>query len=69
MVHDAMQKFPINNITKLAIQTGLTVPTVTKSIKRLCDLGIIEEMTGKSRNRVYNYQGYLNILNEGIGHF
>lgn len=40
-----------------------TKPTVARALDDLVGLGIVIEVTGKSRNRVYVYQEYLNILN------
>ncbi len=45
------------------------IPIATKSIKHLETLGIAKEITGKERHKIYTYQRYLDILNEGIGDF
>jgi len=34
-------------------------------MKILADLGIARELTGRKRNRVFVYDAYLKILNEG----
>lgn len=34
-------------------------------MQTLVSLGIARELTGQRRNRVFVYDGYLNILNEG----
>ena len=31
----------------------------------LVDVGIARELTGKQRNRVFAYEGYIAVLNEG----
>jgi hypothetical protein len=41
------------------------VPTVTASIKHLAKLGITRETTGRNYRRIYAYDKYLKILNEG----
>lgn len=69
MVHHNLQRHPFNDIAKIAEQCHITVPTATKSIKHLMDLGIVNEVTGKGRHRVFAYKKYLDILNEGIGGF
>jgi len=43
----------------------MTAPTVTASLKHLTTLGIVREMTGKERRRLFVYDRYLTILNEG----
>jgi Fic family protein len=43
----------------------LSEPTVYTAIQHLEKLGILNEVTGKGRNRYYAYTEYMNILNEG----
>jgi hypothetical protein len=46
-------------------RTGLSFPTATKGIDKLMNLDIVKERTGGRRNRVFSYERYLAILNEG----
>lgn len=39
-----------------------TKPTATKVIDALTDVGILNERTGRRRDRVYGYQRYLKLL-------
>lgn len=64
-VHYALQQHPIQTIASASERTGLTVPTVTTALKLLESAGIVRELTGKQRGRVFGYDGYLKILNEG----
>jgi Fic family protein len=64
-VHHALFQKPVISISKICEITGLWTTTVTVVIKRLEKLGIVKEITGARRNRLYNYVRYLNILNEG----
>ena len=41
------------------------MPTLTKTMKHLKDLKIVRETTGGKRNRIYAYDGYLKILEQG----
>ena len=43
----------------------LTAPTVRGAIEALERLGIVREVTGKKRDRIYAYDGYVNILDRG----
>lgn len=43
----------------------LTEPTVSKAIRHLETLGILSEVTGRKRNRLYSYSRFLRILSEG----
>ena len=42
-----------------------TKPTATKAIVSLCDAGILEETSGRARDRTYAYGEYLEVLREG----
>lgn len=64
-VHDLLQQNPFATAGMLVQRTGLTTPTVNAALADLERLGIVEEMTGRRRGRVFGYKGYLAILNEG----
>jgi Fic family protein len=64
-VHHAMQQKPILSIAKVSDMTGLTVPTVTSCLLALNKLGIARELTGQRRRRLFGYDEYIKILNEG----
>ncbi|MBS4096911.1 MAG: Fic family protein [Sulfuricella sp.] len=52
-------------LRQLCRDTGMTFPTAAKAMQTLVSLGITRELTGQHRNRVFVYDAYLNILNEG----
>ncbi len=60
-----LQKFPISNAKRIAEQCKISLPTANKSLSHLLELNIIKEVTGKTRNKRYVYQDYLDILSEG----
>jgi Fic family protein len=69
-VHDILQSKPIASagMIRKILDTrsmGLSEPTVYSAIKHLVKLGIIREATGKERNRLYVYDAYMGILDEG----
>ncbi len=66
-VHEAMKARPLQSIQDIARRSGLTFPTAAASIALLErePLRIAREITGKQRNRVFYYDRYLTILNEG----
>ncbi len=66
IIHDVIKKTPITDGNKIVSMSGLTLPTVNSSIKNLIELGIVTELTGKSRNKIYKYTKYLDILSEGV---
>lgn len=64
-VHDLLQQSPFSTSNALVGQTGLTPPTVNAALADLQRLGIVEEVTGRRRGRVFAYRAYLDILSEG----
>ena len=64
-VHEALQRRPVASIASLVAQSGLTTPTVTAAITGLARLGIAREITGRRRNRLFSYDAYLKLLQEG----
>jgi Fic family protein len=66
-VHYVLQERPIQSISKISRRTKLTVPTVTTALAALVSAGIVRELTGQRRNRLFGYHDYLRLLNEGTG--
>lgn len=64
-VHDLLQQNPFATPTALVERTGLTAPTINSALADLQRLGVVDEVTGRRRGRVFGYRGYLDILNEG----
>lgn len=64
-IHDLFQQNPYLTANQLVHQTGLSAPTVNAALVDLARFGIVEEVTGRKRGRVFSYRRYLAILNEG----
>ena len=64
-VHDALKARPIQPLAAICERSGLSFPTAASAMDRLIELGVARELTGKRRNRLFVYDGYLAILNEG----
>jgi Fic family protein len=64
-VFQHMQRNPIVSIPATAQKIGLSAPTVAKSLDHMRRLGIVREITGRQRHRLFVYDAYLAILNEG----
>lgn len=43
----------------------MSAPTVAKSLEHMRQLGILREITGRERHRLFVYSSYLEILSEG----
>ncbi len=64
-VHYALQKRPVLPVSEAVRITKLSDPTVTQAFLSLTKLGIVRELTGKKRNRIFGYASYIKLLNEG----
>ncbi len=60
-------KQPIITLAKAMKILGASKPTAAKAIDALLQLGVLREITGKQRDRVYAYERYLDVLNRGMG--
>jgi len=65
MIHDYLLKKPFLSITKAAKALKLSVPTTTNAVQKLVEIGLLKELTGHARNRLFSYTDYLAILTEG----
>ena len=64
-VFDALCERPILTLAEVRRRTDLSFPGATNGMNTLMELGIVRELTGKKRNRIFAYGRYLAILNEG----
>ena len=64
-VHELLQRRPIVNTSQAVKELSLTRPTIISALENLQELRIVRELTGKQRYRVYTYDRYFNILDEG----
>ncbi|MDH7513651.1 MAG: Fic family protein [Clostridiales bacterium] len=65
VVFGAFRTRPLLTINEVCKRSGATFPSASKAIANLIKLGIIREITGRQRNRVFSYDRYLTILSEG----
>ena len=64
-IHELFQQHPFLTANQLVEYTGLSAPTVNAALADLQRFGILEEITGRKRGRVFSYRAYLTILSEG----
>ncbi len=64
-VQEAMKARPITSMAEVCRTTGLSFPAASSAMDLLVELAIARELTGKRRNRLFVYDGYLATLNEG----
>lgn len=68
-LHAYLQHHPICTTSSIRQATGASHPTVMRSLATLGDLGVVREITGRERRRVFAYDQYLSILNRGAEPF
>lgn len=64
-VFEHLKKLPQLSVPSLTQELNMTAPTARSSLKHLSDLGILEEISGKKRDKIYVYRKYLDLLEEG----
>ena len=64
-VHDALKSQPILSLPAARRRTGLSFQAVASAMDLLITHGIAREITGKRRGRLFVYDQYLSVLNEG----
>jgi Fic family protein len=64
--HAYLSTHPIASLRQLERALGLTFPTVSKAVDRMLERAILAERTGFARNRVFVYEPWLTLLDEGM---
>jgi len=64
-VHELMQANPYIRIRTATKALKLTVPTVTNALNNLVQLGIVKEVSGKQRDRLFAYSRYVSMVSAG----
>jgi len=62
-IYEYLRRQVAIRIPETAVACGTTKPTVARVLQDLEKLGIVEEVTGKPKGRVYVYRRYVDILN------
>lgn len=65
-IHNYLRANPITSTTKIKEACNISLPTVLRSLSSLEKLGIVREVTGKERHKIFVYNNYIDILNSGI---
>jgi len=65
-VQEALKVWPLLPLSEVGGARGVSFPAASSGMGLLTGLGIARELTGRRRNRLFVYDQYLSILNEGI---
>lgn len=60
-----LKRRPVLSVPAAAARLKISQPTIQSSLLHLEKLGIVREITGRQRGRLYSYKGCFDILNEG----
>lgn len=61
-VFEYIEQYPIIDIKRTAKELGISYNTAATVVKKLVELGILQETTNRARDRVFAYEEYLDIL-------
>ncbi len=64
---DLLYDRPLVNVNSVATALNVSWPTADKLIRRFEDQGILQEITGQRRNRVFRYGPYLALFQDAEG--
>ena len=64
-VYDLMENQIYATVPNVQKELAISAPTARSGLNELLTLGIVKEVTGQERNRVYVYEKYLEILQRG----
>ena len=64
-LHEILQRKPVITAPRLVSHHGFSAPTANAALRLMIEQGIVREITGYARARVFAYAEYLRTLNEG----
>ena len=64
-IFEYFKRLPQASAPLLSKELGISAPTARNALKSLITLGVLEEISGKRRDKVYIYRRYLDILEKG----
>ncbi len=64
-VLDLLERHPIVAIPFASRKLGLSFPTISAALNQLTEIGLVVELSGRARGRVFAHDSYLALLSEG----
>jgi Fic family protein len=65
-IFNYMKKHPLCNTTDIKNDCDVSLPTVIRGLEQLELLGIVREITGKGRHKIFAYDRYVALLSSGL---
>lgn len=63
-VLEALRQRPLCNLKEIVKRSGVSFPTASNAVEALVEQGLLHELTGQRRNRMFAYTAYLELLNQ-----
>ena len=60
-----LQGSPYSSARSIVAATGLALNTVVSTLEQFRAMGLVVEVTGRERGKIYRYREYLRLLDEG----
>jgi Fic family protein len=60
-------QYPLVNISVVAGLLGTTFPTASRLVSAFEELGLLNEITGQKRSRLFRYEPYLSLFDDAVG--
>ena len=64
-VLDVLARTPVVTVARASQETGIVASSVSNTLNAMTGLGLVKELTGWKRNRLFCYDRYLKVLSEG----
>lgn len=64
-VLEVMMKTPVVTVSRVSEVTTIVPSSVSNVLKAMTGMGLVKELTGQKRNRLFCYDRYLKVLSEG----
>jgi Fic family protein len=64
-IFEFIKRLPQVSVSLLSKQLKISAPTARNALNNMVTLGVLVEVSGKLRDKIYVYRAYLDILEEG----
>jgi len=64
-LHHLMQRRPIFRIPQASAELGINRTSISNCLKQLIEAGMVSEITGYQKHRLFRYDRYIELLSEG----
>ena len=65
-IHEILKEKGILSLTEAAKRLKISYPAISKAVKNLEKIKLVQEITKRQRNRLFSYEAYLSIISAGI---